>query len=80
MGILTCNHNQCFEQSCYYYFIIIIYFLFFFLFFVVVVVVVFFCFFFFPNDFFQFLQQNKSLRVRLGACKTGLSPPVTLCY
>ena len=22
----------------------------------------------------------QKLRVRLGACKTGLSPPVTLCY
>ena len=22
----------------------------------------------------------QKLRVRLGSCKTGLSPPVTLCY
>ena len=22
----------------------------------------------------------QKLRLRLGACKTGLSPPVTLCY
>ena len=22
----------------------------------------------------------QKLRVRVGACKTGLSPPVTLCY
>ena len=24
--------------------------------------------------------QTQKLRVRLGSCKTGLSPPVTLCY
>ena len=27
-----------------------------------------------------FKQFLKKLRVRLGTCKTGLSPPVTLCY
>ena len=32
-------------------------------------------------SYFLFITEPlQKLRVRLGTCKTGLSPPVTLCY
>ena len=32
------------------------------------------------NMFMKCYEPLQKLRVRLGTCKTGLSPPVTLCY